>query len=165
MCAAVERSDETPPEIHHEGPPGTEISRTAESAKAGMIGSTDSVQAASARISPLDEVDDEVDYERHSSDQAAGSELTSRKSATRHRYGKKRRARFHRLVDRLVEKTWEDPTLDLRAELPPSTARSEASIRHVSELITKCVAKKVAEDCAESSVRFHPDAPQMVLSV
>lgn len=45
VCVAVERSDETPPEMHHEGPLGTEISRAAESGKAGVIGSTDILQA------------------------------------------------------------------------------------------------------------------------
>lgn len=62
-------------------------------ARPASLAAPTSCRPASARISPLDEVEDEVDDERHSIDQAAGSGLISRKSATRHRCGRKRRAR------------------------------------------------------------------------
>mmetsp|Transcript_55079 Transcript_55079/g.154585 ORF Transcript_55079/g.154585 Transcript_55079/m.154585 type:complete len:140 (+) Transcript_55079:162-581(+) len=84
----------------------------------------------------------------------------------RKRHGKKRRERFHRLVDRLVERTWDDATLDLRAEpLPQSIVRSEESFQKFSGLVSRCVAKKIAEDCAESTVHFHPDVPPIIFSV
>mmetsp|Transcript_73785 Transcript_73785/g.207209 ORF Transcript_73785/g.207209 Transcript_73785/m.207209 type:complete len:121 (-) Transcript_73785:413-775(-) len=57
----------------------------------------------------------------------------------RKRPGKKRRASFQRLVDRLVEKTVADPAFDALMEggLPPSVASSSEKMQKLRELVAK----------------------------
>lgn len=63
--------------------------------------------------------------------------------ARRQRPGKKRRARFNRLVERLVEKKLAEPTwAPLAAELPPSIAASVEKSQKVSTLVAILASRK-----------------------
>lgn len=59
------------------------------------------------------------------------------------RFGRKRRERFHRFVERLVEKKLAEPDVDpLLGKLPPSIAASSEKRQKVSALVAKLASAK-----------------------